>query len=101
MADYRVIFFNNLVNSYGKSFKCLQRALSQSARQMTQKKRQKKQNANLGDWRMSPIGKPRPIPRGGELAHAWPAVSHLLLRSAEAPPTSLFGMLSAAQQLRG
>ena len=69
MADYRVIFFNNLVNSYGKSFKCLQRALSQSARQMTQKKRQKKQNANLGDWRMSPIGKPRPIPRGGELAH--------------------------------
>jgi hypothetical protein len=23
MADYRVIFFNSLVNSYGKSFKCL------------------------------------------------------------------------------
>ena len=27
MADYRVIFFNNLLNPYGKSFKCLQRAI--------------------------------------------------------------------------
>jgi hypothetical protein len=31
MADYRVIFFNNLVNSYGKSFKCLQRAITVSS----------------------------------------------------------------------
>jgi hypothetical protein len=31
MADYRVIFFNNLVNSYGKSFKCLQRIITVSA----------------------------------------------------------------------
>jgi hypothetical protein len=38
MTDYRVIFFNNLVNSYGKSFKCLQRVVT-----ATQKKRQKKQ----------------------------------------------------------
>jgi hypothetical protein len=51
MADYRVLFFNNLVNSYGKPFKCLQRAT-----QRTQEKRQKKQNANLSDLRMSPIG---------------------------------------------
>ena len=28
MADYRVFFFNNLVNSYGKSFKCLQRVIT-------------------------------------------------------------------------
>jgi hypothetical protein len=28
MTDYRVIFFNNLVNSYGKSFKCLQRVIT-------------------------------------------------------------------------
>ena len=28
MADYRVLFFNNLVNSYGKPFKCLQRAIT-------------------------------------------------------------------------
>ena len=31
MADYRVIFFNNLLNSYGKSFKCLQRAITVSS----------------------------------------------------------------------
>jgi hypothetical protein len=31
MADYRVIFFNNLVNSYGKSFKCLQRIITVSS----------------------------------------------------------------------
>jgi hypothetical protein len=31
MADYRVIFFNNLVNSYGKSFKCLQRVITVSS----------------------------------------------------------------------
>jgi hypothetical protein len=28
MNDYRVIFFNNLVNCYGKPFKCLQRAIA-------------------------------------------------------------------------
>jgi hypothetical protein len=28
MADYRVFFFNNLVSSYGKSFKCLQRVIT-------------------------------------------------------------------------
>jgi hypothetical protein len=31
MADYRVLFFNNLVNSYGKPFKCLQRAITVSS----------------------------------------------------------------------
>ena len=31
MADYRVLFFNNLVNSYGKSFKCLQRVITVSS----------------------------------------------------------------------
>jgi len=31
MPDYRVIFFNNLVNSYGKPFKCLQRAITVSS----------------------------------------------------------------------
>jgi hypothetical protein len=31
MTDYRVIFFNNLVNSYGKSFKCLQRVVTVSS----------------------------------------------------------------------
>jgi hypothetical protein len=31
MADYRVIFFNNLVNSHGKSFKCLQRIITVSS----------------------------------------------------------------------
>jgi hypothetical protein len=28
MADYRVLFFNNLVNNEGKPFKCLQRAIT-------------------------------------------------------------------------
>jgi hypothetical protein len=46
MADYRVVFFNNLLNSYGKPFKCW--------------KRQKKQNANLSDWRMFPTGNAAP-----------------------------------------
>jgi len=31
MASYRVIFFNNLVNSYRKSFKCLQRIITVSS----------------------------------------------------------------------
>jgi hypothetical protein len=31
MVDYRVLFFNNLVNSYGKPFKCLQRAITVSS----------------------------------------------------------------------
>jgi hypothetical protein len=31
MADYRVIFFNNLVNSYGKSCKSLQRVITVSS----------------------------------------------------------------------
>jgi hypothetical protein len=31
MADYRVLFFNNLVNSYGKPFKCLQWAITVSS----------------------------------------------------------------------
>jgi hypothetical protein len=31
MGDYRVFFFNNLVNSYGKPFKCLQRTIRVSS----------------------------------------------------------------------
>jgi hypothetical protein len=31
MAEYRVLFFNNLVNSEGKPFKCLQRAITVSS----------------------------------------------------------------------
>jgi hypothetical protein len=31
MADYRVLFFNNLVNNEGKPFKCLQRAIAVSS----------------------------------------------------------------------
>lgn len=31
MAEYRVIFFNNLLNSYGMPFKCLQRAIAVTA----------------------------------------------------------------------
>ena len=31
MSDYRVSFFNRLVNSYGKSFKCLQRVITVSS----------------------------------------------------------------------
>jgi hypothetical protein len=31
MADYRVLFFNNLVNDEGKRFKCLQRAITVSS----------------------------------------------------------------------
>jgi hypothetical protein len=31
MADYHVTFFNNLVSSYGKPFKCLQRAITVSS----------------------------------------------------------------------
>jgi hypothetical protein len=28
MGDYRMFFFNNLLNSYGKPFKCLQRVIT-------------------------------------------------------------------------
>jgi hypothetical protein len=31
IVDYRVLFFNNLVNSYGKPFKCLQRVITVSS----------------------------------------------------------------------
>jgi len=31
MVDYRVLFFNNLVNSDGKPFKCLQRVIAVSS----------------------------------------------------------------------
>ena len=31
MGDYRVLFFNNLVNSEGKPIKCLQRAITVSS----------------------------------------------------------------------
>ena len=31
MSDYRVSFFNRLVNSYGKPFKCLQRVITVSS----------------------------------------------------------------------
>jgi hypothetical protein len=31
MVDYRVLFFNNLLNSYGQTFKCLQRAITVSS----------------------------------------------------------------------
>jgi hypothetical protein len=31
LGDYRVIFFNNLLNSYGKPFKCLQRTIAVTA----------------------------------------------------------------------
>ena len=31
MGDYRVLLFNNLFNSYGKPFKCLQRAVTVSS----------------------------------------------------------------------
>jgi hypothetical protein len=31
MNDYRVIFFNNLLNSHGMPFKCLQRAIAVTA----------------------------------------------------------------------
>ena len=31
MGDYRVLFFNNLLNSYGKPFKCLQRVITVSS----------------------------------------------------------------------
>jgi hypothetical protein len=38
--------------------------LSRSVRQTTQKKRQKKQNANLSGWRMSPIAQFLEVERG-------------------------------------
>ena len=31
MADYRVSFFNSLLNPYGKPFKCLQRVITVSS----------------------------------------------------------------------
>jgi hypothetical protein len=41
MTDYRVIFFNNLVNSYGKSFKCLQRVVTVSSTNDTEEASEK------------------------------------------------------------
>jgi hypothetical protein len=50
MADYRVLFFNNLVNSYGfnnlvnsygKPFKCLQRAITVSSAKTQQEASEK------------------------------------------------------------
>jgi hypothetical protein len=41
MSDYRVLFFNNLVNSYGKPFKCLQRAITVSSAKTQQEASEK------------------------------------------------------------
>lgn len=56
MADYRVLFFNNLVNSYGKPFKCLQRAITVSsakdAEEASEKaKREFEQLEDVPNWR--------------------------------------------------
>jgi hypothetical protein len=56
MADYRVLFFNNFVNSYGKLFKCLQRAITVSsandAEEASEKaKREFEQLEDVPDWR--------------------------------------------------
>ena len=48
-------FFNYLVNSYGKPFKCLQRAIKVSAAKDVAEASEK-QNANLSNRSMSPIG---------------------------------------------
>jgi hypothetical protein len=56
MSDYRVIFFNNLVNSYGKPFKCLQRIVTVSsandAEQALEKaKREFERLENVPNWK--------------------------------------------------
>ena len=56
MADYRVLFFNNLVNSCGKPFKCLQRAITVSsakdAEEASEKaKREFERLENVPNWK--------------------------------------------------
>jgi hypothetical protein len=56
MGEYRVIFFNNLVNSYGKSFKCLQRiitvCLTNDAGEASEKaKREFERLENVPNWK--------------------------------------------------
>jgi hypothetical protein len=56
MAHYRVMFFNNLGNSDGKSFKCLQRAITVSsandAAEASQKaKREFERLENVPNWK--------------------------------------------------
>ena len=65
MVDYRVIFFNNLVNSYGKSFRCLQRVITVSsandAGEAAEKaKREFERLEDVPNWKYYAI------PRGGE-----------------------------------
>jgi hypothetical protein len=56
MADYRVLFFNNLVNDEGKPFKCLQRAITVSsakdAEEASEKaKREFERLENVPNWK--------------------------------------------------
>jgi hypothetical protein len=56
MADYRVSFFNSLLNSYGKPFKCLQRVITVSsandAEQALEKaKREFERLENAPNWK--------------------------------------------------
>ena len=56
MVDYRVLFFNNLVNSYGKPFKCLQRAITVSSAKTQQEasekaKREFERLEHVPDWK--------------------------------------------------
>jgi hypothetical protein len=55
MADYRVLFFNNLVNDQGKPFKCLQRDITVSsakdAEEASEKaKREFERLENVPNW---------------------------------------------------
>jgi hypothetical protein len=56
MADYRVSFFNSLLNPYGKPFKCLQRVITVSsandAEQALEKaKREFERLENVPNWK--------------------------------------------------
>jgi hypothetical protein len=58
MNDYRVIFFNNLVNCYGKPFKCLQRAVAVTAEDAAEAeqtaKREFERLEHVPNWKCEP-----------------------------------------------
>ena len=56
MGDYRVLFFNSLVNSYGKPFKCLQRVItvssaSDAGEALEKAKREFEQLEHVPNWK--------------------------------------------------
>jgi hypothetical protein len=89
MADYRVFFFNNLLNSYGKSFKCLQRVITvnsaNDAGEASEKaKREFEQLEGVSNWKChAQFLEVEGGPPGNELSLSHPVLRRLAVSSCE------------------